>query len=75
MPEVNVAAGGFVKLTAPDAVTVYITGLICTDILQNIPCTVSVTGKTFTVTTTKKLTAGSQFQFKIANAIDNPTSE
>jgi hypothetical protein len=59
VPEVNVAAGGFIKLTAPDAVTVYITGLVCTDILQNIPCTVSVTGKTFTVTTTRRLAAGS----------------
>jgi hypothetical protein len=59
VPEVNVAAGGFIKLTAPDAVSVYITGLVCTDILQNIPCTVSVTGKTFTVTTTRRLAAGS----------------
>lgn len=62
MPEETVKAGGFVKLTAPNEITVHTEkGTKCWDVINNIACQVEVQVRTFTITTTRALPAVNQF--------------
>ena len=47
VPERNVPQGGWVQLTVPDEITVHSLGHECTDILNAVPCEVSLSGRTF----------------------------
>jgi len=59
IPETTIPARGTIKLTAPSQVTVH-TPTACVDQLNgdDNKCTVTVSGKTFTITTVMKLNAG-----------------
>lgn len=74
VPEITIPADGWIKLTAPSGVTVHSGDLVCFDILNQMPCEVTLSSPTFTVVTQADLPAGQQFQFSISNAIDNPIS-
>jgi hypothetical protein len=58
VPEIAIPANGFVKLTAPDEIYVHSnTATVCQDVINNVPCQVSVSVKSFTITTSIALRA------------------
>jgi hypothetical protein len=60
-PEIYLPEGGTIKLRAPDEITVLRNEVICYDVINNLPCEVTVRYQTFTVTVPRELLIGKQF--------------
>ena len=60
-PEQTVPAGGYVRLTAPDAVKVHTTGISCFDVVNLVDCEVEARSGVITITNPVELVAGLQF--------------
>ena len=51
-------AGGYIRLTAPDSVKVYTTGITCYDVVNLVECEVQARSGVITITNQIELKAG-----------------
>ena len=74
IPERAIPAGGYVRLTAPDAVNVHTTGMSCWDVFNRVNCNIEARSGVITIEVPVDLPAHEQFQYSLIEAVDNPVS-